>query len=100
MALGGPLPIPMLVGILPLASSRHANFLHQEVPGITIPEEIRNRMEQAGENGAREGVHIAIELAEQIHTFAQGIYIMPAFNRFDYAAEIIEAVRSKEPASR
>ncbi|WP_041454735.1 MULTISPECIES: bifunctional homocysteine S-methyltransferase/methylenetetrahydrofolate reductase [Anaerolinea] len=100
VALGGPLPIPLMVGILPLASSRHANFLHQEVPGITIPEEIRVRMEQAGENGAREGIRIAIELAEQIHTIAQGIYIMPAFNRFDYAAEIIEAVKSKEPASR
>jgi methionine synthase / methylenetetrahydrofolate reductase(NADPH) len=91
--LGQPLPIPILAGILPLASIRHANFLHQEVPGVTIPEEIRARMEKAGEKGAREGVTIAIELIQQLRVFSQGIYMMPAFNRFDYAAEIIEAVR-------
>ncbi len=84
--------LPILVGILPLASSRHAAFLHHEVPGIDIPESIQARMSQAGENGAREGIKIALELVDQFRSFAQGIYIMPAFNRFDYAAEIIEGV--------
>lgn len=94
-ALEQPMPIPVLVGILPLASIRHANFLHQEVPGINIPEEIRTRMERAGENSTREGIRITIELVEAMRDFANGVYIMPAFNRFDNAAEIIEAIKQK-----
>ena len=94
--LGQPLPIPLLAGILPLASNRHANFLHQEVPGIIIPDEIRARMDKAGDKGARQGIQIAIELVEELRGFAQGVYIMPAFNRFDYAAEIIEALRAAD----
>lgn len=86
------LEIPLLVGILPLYSVRHAAFLHNEVPGIVIPDEIRARIERAGENAAREGVLISIELIEQIKAWGQGIYIMPAFNRYDLAAEIIEGI--------
>jgi methionine synthase / methylenetetrahydrofolate reductase(NADPH) len=89
----GPLGIPLIVGFLPLVTPRHAAFLHNEVPGITIPDEIMHRMEQSGENSPREGIKIAIELIEQTRAFAQGVYLMPAFNRFDYVAEIIEAVR-------
>jgi homocysteine S-methyltransferase len=95
-ALGQPLSIPILVGILPLANIRHANFLHQEVPGIDIPDEIRTRMERAGENGPKEGIQIAIELVEAMRDFANGVYLMPAFNRFDHAAEIIDAVKRKD----
>jgi homocysteine S-methyltransferase len=88
--LGKPLPFPIMVGVLPLASYRHANFLHQEVPGISIPDDIRHRMDAAGEKGAREGIRIAVQLIQELRSFASGIYLMPAFNRFDYAAEIIE----------
>ncbi len=90
-----PLSIPIIAGILPLASSRHANFLHQEVPGIDIPEEIRARMARAGEEGAKEGVRIATELVLAMQGFVRGVYIMPAFNRFDYAAEIIENIKAQ-----
>ncbi len=89
----GDLAVPVLVGILPLASARHANFLHQEVPGITIPETLLKRMEQTGEDSASTGVQIAIELIEQIKGCAQGVYLMPAFSRYDIAAEIIDAVK-------
>lgn len=89
----GPLKVPVLVGILPLVSSRHANFIHNEVPGISIPAPILERVERAGENSSSEGIKIAIELVEQIRPYVQGIYLMPPFNRFDYAAEIIEAVK-------
>jgi methionine synthase / methylenetetrahydrofolate reductase(NADPH) len=89
----GGLKIPVLVGILPLANNRHASFLHQEVPGITIPEKILARMETAGENSGQEGVKIAVEIIEQLRSAIQGIYIMPAFSRFDLAAEVIEAVK-------
>jgi methionine synthase I (cobalamin-dependent)/5,10-methylenetetrahydrofolate reductase len=89
----GALPIPILVGIMPLASTRHAAFLHHEVPGITIPEEIRLRLDQASDNAARVGIQIAIELIDEMRPIIQGVYLMPQFNRFDYAAEIIEAIR-------
>jgi methionine synthase / methylenetetrahydrofolate reductase(NADPH) len=88
----GPLEIPILVGILPLYSSRHASFLHNEVPGISISEEIQNRLRQAGESASEEGVRIALEQIECIRPWANGIYLMPAFNRFDLAAGIIEGV--------
>lgn len=88
----GPLP-PVLLGVLPLANPRHAAFLHNEVPGLSIPETIRRRMDITGENAAAEGIKIAIELVEQMRPNIQGIYLMPPFNRFDTAAEIIEAVK-------
>ncbi|MEX2143801.1 MAG: bifunctional homocysteine S-methyltransferase/methylenetetrahydrofolate reductase, partial [Anaerolineales bacterium] len=84
---------PILVGILPLFGTRHANFLHNEVPGIVIPDAIRARIEAAGSDGPKEGVRIAIELIEQIRPWAQGVYIIPAFGRYDLAADIIEAIK-------
>jgi homocysteine S-methyltransferase len=91
---GRPFDKPVLVGILPLVSVKHANFLHNEVPGIVIPAETRARMERAGENGAQEGVQIALELIEKIRPWAAGIYIMPQFHRYDLVAEIIEKTRA------
>ena len=90
----GPLDRPVLVGILPLVSARHANFLNHEVPGISIPEETRERMEKAGEDGAKIGVELAVDLIEKIKPWAQGVYIMPQFSRYDLVAEIIENCKS------
>ena len=88
----GKLEQPVLAGVLPLVSVRHASFLHNEVPGIFIPEETHRRIEAAGENGAQAGVEIAVELIQQIKGWAQGIYLMPQFHKFDMIAEIIERV--------
>jgi methionine synthase I (cobalamin-dependent)/5,10-methylenetetrahydrofolate reductase len=89
----GPLGAPILVGILPLYSARHATFLHNEVPGVSIPEEMRNRIQEAGEAAPKEGVRIALELVEQMRPWTQGIYLMPQFSRYDLAAEIIEGIQ-------
>jgi homocysteine S-methyltransferase len=88
----GKLNKPILAGILPLVNVRHANFLHNEVPGIFIPDEARKRIEEAGENGAKVGVEIAVDLIHEIRKWANGVYIMPQFHKFDMVAEIIEAV--------
>jgi homocysteine S-methyltransferase len=88
----GKLNKPVLAGILPLVSVRHANFLHNEVPGIFIPEEARKRVEAAGEDGAKVGVELAVELIDQIKSWAGGVYLMPQFHKFDMVAEIIEQV--------
>ncbi|HEY3345157.1 MAG TPA: bifunctional homocysteine S-methyltransferase/methylenetetrahydrofolate reductase [Anaerolineaceae bacterium] len=90
----GLLPVPLLAGVLPLFNARHAAYLHHEVPGVFIPEEDHRRLEQAGENAPRTGVKIAIELIEQIRPAISGVYLMPAFNRFDLVAEIIDSVRA------
>ena len=91
----GKLELPILAGVLPLASSRHAEFLHNEVPGIILTEEIRERMRRAGDNGRAEGLNIAQELWSELMEFAQGVYIMPAFGRYEVVAELLEQVRVK-----
>lgn len=91
--LGDPIPVPVLVGILPLQSSRHAEFLHNEVPGITLTDEARERMRQAGAEGRREGVKMAQELLLALESQAQGVYLMPSFGRYEVAAEVLEVLR-------
>ena len=90
----GPLEVPVLAGILPLYGVRHARFLDNEVPGITIPWAIMARLERAGEKAPQEGVRIAVELIEAVRPWVQGVYVMPAFSRYDLAAEVIDSARS------
>jgi 5,10-methylenetetrahydrofolate reductase len=92
-ALHGPLTIPILTGILPLVSARHANFLQHEVPGVFIPDDAIRRIEAAGEDGEKVGMELAVELIEQIKNWCSGIYLMPQFHRYDMVAGIIEAVK-------
>jgi homocysteine S-methyltransferase len=89
----GALNVPVLVGVLPLFSPRHAAFLHNEVPGIHVPTEINARMVSAGKQASQVGVQIALELIDQMKSFASGIYLMPQFGRYDLAAEIVENCR-------
>lgn len=89
---GEPIPVPVLVGILPLQSSKHAEFLHNEVPGITLTDRARERMRLAGADGRREGVKMAQELLAQLREHAQGVYIMPSFGRYEVAAEVMEVL--------
>ena len=61
----GGIPVPILLGVLPLVSTRHAEFLHNEVPGITIPDEAREAMRAAGERGSEVGIEMADRPAER-----------------------------------
>jgi homocysteine S-methyltransferase len=88
----GPLPVPVLLGILPLQSYRHAEFLHNEVPGITLTDAARERMRLAGPHGRAEGVKMAQELLLQAHDLVHGVYIMPSFGRYEVAAEVLEVL--------
>lgn len=81
--------LPIVAGIKPLYNGRNAEFLHNEVPGINIPEEMRRRMAQA-EQPQQEGVAIAREILAEIRPFTQGVYLMPAFGRYDLAADVID----------
>lgn len=84
--------VPLLLGILPLASYRNAEFLHREVPGMQIPQSIRNRMRnQQDKDAARqEGIRIAQEALRDGRPFVQGAYVMPPFNRVDSALAVLE----------
>ncbi len=90
----GQLTVPVLVGILPLYSHRNAEFLHNEVPGMSIPEAIRERMRKAGsgDKAQAEGVAIAQEATLAAREVAQGVYIMPPFNKVDLAVRVIEVL--------
>jgi homocysteine S-methyltransferase len=85
--------IPILAGVLPLANSRHAAFLNNEVPGITIPDDVIHRMEKAGEAGLAEGVRIASDLIISLRDQVAGVYLMPQFSRYDAVAEIIDKIK-------
>jgi len=88
----GPLTLPILAGILPLYGARHAAFLHNEVPGIEIPAALRERITAAGDNASQEGVLIAQELLQAIQPVTQGVYLMPAFGRYDLVAAVVDSL--------
>ncbi len=90
----GPLSAPVLIGVLPLQSFRHAAFLHNEVPGITLTEEALERMRQAGANGREEGVRMAQELLLELKDmpYVQGVYLMPSFGRYEVACQVLEVL--------
>ncbi|MBL8120131.1 MAG: bifunctional homocysteine S-methyltransferase/methylenetetrahydrofolate reductase [Anaerolineae bacterium] len=84
--------LPVLMGLIPLYSLKHAQFLHNEIPGISIPDSLMKRIEDAGENAPNEGVRIAQELLRDIQGLVQGAYIIPAFGRYELAAEVIDSL--------
>ncbi|MBN1919458.1 MAG: bifunctional homocysteine S-methyltransferase/methylenetetrahydrofolate reductase [Verrucomicrobia bacterium] len=86
--------IPTLVGILPLASYKNAEFLNNEVPGIEIPQQIMKRMAEApsGDAARKEGIKIAQETLLETRDVVDGVYIMPPFNRHDVALRILEVL--------
>jgi homocysteine S-methyltransferase len=96
LADAAPLGLPILVGILPLASYRNAEFLHNEVPGMQIPEEVRERMRKAGTGAParREGVAIAREMLAAVkdRRGVRGAYVMPPLGRYEAAIEVIQGI--------
>ena len=92
-----PLGLPVMVGILPLASHRNAEFLHNEVPGMSIPAEYRERMAKVGGGPAAraEGIRIAQEALAAVKHRVAGAYVMPPFNRVDSALAVLEVARDR-----
>jgi homocysteine S-methyltransferase len=89
-----PLGIPVLVGILPLVGERNAEFLHNEVPGIRLPETVRQRMRgKRGPEGVAEGLAVARELINAGRGRVGGWYLMPPFGRVEIALELIQLIR-------
>ncbi len=86
--------LPVIMGIMPLYSLKQARYLHNEVPGINIPDPIFKRLEDAGDDAPAEGVKIARELLRAVKDKVQGAYIIPALGRYHLAAEVVDAVNA------
>jgi len=91
--LHGDLKLPILVGVLPLYGARHAAFLHNEVPGISIPDAVRSQIDAAGDVAPQVGVALAAELLHELTGMVQGAYLIPPFGRYDMAADIVDSLR-------
>jgi homocysteine S-methyltransferase len=87
--------IPVLIGIMPLVSERNAEFLHNEVPGILLPENVRMRMKgKSGAEGIVEGMAIAEELVEAgKRAGVGGYYLIPPFGKVELAVKLMAAIR-------
>ncbi|PYN02533.1 MAG: bifunctional homocysteine S-methyltransferase/methylenetetrahydrofolate reductase [Candidatus Rokuibacteriota bacterium] len=93
LARAGGSPVPVFVGILPLHSARHAEFLHNEVPGIAIPDLVRRRLRESGDGALRAGIEMAQRLVRDVRTRYAGAYLMPSFGRFEVVAEVLDVLR-------
>jgi methionine synthase I (cobalamin-dependent)/5,10-methylenetetrahydrofolate reductase len=86
------LNIKFMLGVIPLRTPRHADFLHYEVPGMDVPEWVRKRMHatQSTEEASREGITMAVDFLRQAKTMVDGVYLMPPFKKYSMAVEILE----------
>lgn len=85
--------LPIFIGVLPLRSSRHAEFMHNEVPGVFVPQWVRQRLREApSECALRVGIEIAQQFAQKIPQVAQGIYILPPAGLPQVAVDVLQAV--------
>ncbi|HWL53401.1 MAG TPA: bifunctional homocysteine S-methyltransferase/methylenetetrahydrofolate reductase [Chthoniobacteraceae bacterium] len=92
----GPLGIPVFVGVWPLLNGRQTEFLHNEVPGITIPDPIRARMAGLeGEAGKNKGLEIAREMATAVLDHFPGIYLITPFLNYELTVELTQFVRNR-----
>jgi homocysteine S-methyltransferase len=89
------LKMPVLIGVLPLVSYKNAEFLHNEVPGMQIPEDIRERMRKAppGAEARKEGVRIAREMLFAVRDRVQGAYLMPPLGKYELALEVLDGLK-------
>jgi len=86
--------IPVFAGILPLVSKRNAEFLHNEVPGMSIPEVIRKRMDLPDKGRQQqEGLRIARELVLAVKDRVDGFYLISPLGRYEVSAELLDATR-------
>jgi methionine synthase / methylenetetrahydrofolate reductase (NADH) len=86
--------IPVVAGIWPLVSLRNAEFLANEVPGVSVPESVLARMRQAGEKGKdaalAEGVKIARDMFTQVKGLVQGVQVSAPFGKVEVALEVFK----------
>ncbi len=84
--------VPIFPGVMPLVSDGNTEFLHNEVPGFVVPDDVRARMARVGRGrkARREGVAIARELIESVLANFNGLYLITPFNRYPMTVELTE----------
>ena len=88
----GKLTLPIIAGILPLASMNHAEFFRNEVPGVVMGDAVIERLRRAGNKTRTEGRLIAQEIIGELRHLIHGIYIIPAFGRYDVVAQLMTSI--------
>ena len=78
---GGTSPVPLLVGLWPIRSFELAQRVHNEVPGIVVPEEVQERLRTAGADSPRVGLALTRDLLAQARDLADGVYVVAPFRR-------------------
>jgi methionine synthase I (cobalamin-dependent)/5,10-methylenetetrahydrofolate reductase len=88
--------IPVIAGIWPLVSLRNAEFMNNEIPGVSVPEEIMERMRRADSKEAalREGIAIASEMVRQVRDHVEGIQVSAPFGKVQHALDVIAVLKS------
>ncbi|MFC0233016.1 bifunctional homocysteine S-methyltransferase/methylenetetrahydrofolate reductase [Vagococcus entomophilus] len=87
--------LPIFIGIQPLTSSRNAEFIHHEVPGISLTDEVRERLQHA-EQPKSEGIQIAKELIDEIALYFNGFYLVTPFQEYPLSVELVKYIQSKK----
>jgi methionine synthase I (cobalamin-dependent)/5,10-methylenetetrahydrofolate reductase len=88
------LNVPILTGVWPLLNGRQAEFLHNEVPGIIIPDIVRSKMTgKEGPEGKRLGIDLAKQIIDTVLEFFPGVYLITPFLAYDTTAELAQFVR-------
>ena len=82
-------PVPLLLGIFYVRSYQLAVRLHNEVPGIVVPEDVQRRLDKAGANAGAEGLALARELYAEAREKVAGVYVIPPFKQPEAALDLL-----------
>ncbi|MEX0736850.1 MAG: bifunctional homocysteine S-methyltransferase/methylenetetrahydrofolate reductase [Bacteroidota bacterium] len=84
---------PVMLGILPLRGYKHAEFLHNEIPGMTIPDRVREQLRSAADRAPQVGVELASKFLNEAKTVVAGVYLMPPFKKYEIVPQILDQIR-------
>jgi homocysteine S-methyltransferase len=96
--------IPVIAGIWPLVSLRNAEFLANEVPGVSVPDDVIARMRRASdkskEHATAEGIAIAREMLERVRSVVQGVQVSAPFGKVELALQVFDGLTRQPNAKR
>lgn len=92
--LGG-CPVPILLGVMPLHSGRHAHYLHHQVPGISIPDAVREALDKAGDRGLEVGLELAEAVVEAARPYIAGVYVVVSYGKAEPVAAFVRRLRAR-----
>jgi len=94
-------PVTLYLGLMPFASERNCEFLHNEVPGMSVPDDVRERMKGlSGKKGREMGARIAEEMLDVIAQYSGRVYLVTPFNQFETTARLAEYFKGRKRAQQ